>query len=150
MAGADDEPRRGPWWVLAIALTAVAAAIWVVGGTRPAPVEETAASPMLQVAPGGEVALADLPHEHRVLYVAAAADPEAFTAVRCYCGCESFLDHADLLECFVRPAGGWEAHATGCAVCLAEAEQVIDLRDQGVPIDEIVRRIDDQYGAITL
>lgn len=150
MAGADDGPGRGPRWVLALALTAVAAAIWVVGGTQPAPVDEPVASDMLRVAPGGEVALADLPQEHQVLYQAAAGDPDAFTEVRCYCGCESFLDHADLLECFVRPAGGWEAHATGCAVCLAEAEQVLDLRDEGVPIDGITRRIDDQYGDITL
>lgn len=150
MAGTDDEPGRGPWWVLAIALTAAAAAIWVVGGTRPAPEEERAASPMIEVAPGGEVALANLPADHQVLYQAAAADPEAFSEVRCYCGCESFLGHADLLECFVRADGGWEAHATGCAVCLGEAEEVAELREEGVPIDEIVRRIDDRYGDITI
>lgn len=149
MAGADDEPGRGPWWALAVALTAAAAAIWVVGGTQPAPEEELASSPMIEVAPGGEIALADLPADHQALYEAAAGDPEAFTEVRCYCGCESFLGHEDLYACFVRPDGQWERHATGCAVCLNEAEQVIEDREHDVPIDEIVARIDDRFGGIT-
>ncbi|MEX2550918.1 MAG: PCYCGC motif-containing (lipo)protein [Nitriliruptoraceae bacterium] len=150
MAGADDEPGRGPWWVLAVAVTAAVTAIWVVGGTQPSSEEETVAAPMMEVAPGGEVALADLPEDHQALYRAATADPEAFSEVRCYCGCESFLGHEDLLACFVRADGAWEAHATGCAVCLAEAEEVAELREEGVPIDEIVRRIDERYGDITI
>lgn len=104
---------------------------------------------MMAVAPGGTVELASLPAVHQELYRAAAADPDGFESVRCYCGCEAFLDHRHLLDCFVRPDGGWERHATGCAVCLAEARDVIDLRSDGTPISEIVQHIDDRYGAIT-
>ena len=109
----------------------------------------TAGDEMVQIAPGGQVALSALPTTLQTLYLAAADDPEAFERVACYCGCEAFLDHRHLLDCFVRPDGGWERHATGCAVCLAEARDVIDLRAADTPIDQITRRIDDQYGAIT-
>jgi hypothetical protein len=104
---------------------------------------------MLQVAPSGEVSLASLATEQQVLYEAAAADSDAFAAVRCYCGCESFLAHRSLRDCFERPQGGWERHATGCAVCLAEAAEVVEQRAAGVPLEAIVRRIDATYGAIT-
>lgn len=145
------ESRTRPWWALFVGLAAATAAIGLVVQDGLAAGEHAAAenAPMLQVAPGGEVELAALPADHRQLYEAAAADEDAFTAVRCYCGCESFLDHASLLDCFVRPQGGWERHATGCAVCLAEAREVVADREAGLPIDDIVDRIDRRYGGIT-
>ena len=139
-----------PWWALAVSVTALAVAVWLVGAP---PTQDEAsdheAPQMLQVAPGGEVELASLPAEHQVLYEAAVADREAFTQVRCYCGCEDFLAHRHLLDCFERPEGGWERHATGCAVCLAEAEEVVEQRAAGTPLGEIVRRIDNRYGQVT-
>lgn len=141
----SSPPTIGRGRVAAAVLILVAAVVGVVlvgrvGGDDPA---------MLQVAPGGVVELDALPATQQSLYLAAAEDPEAFREVRCYCGCESFLDHRHLLDCFVRPDGGWERHATGCGVCLAEAQQVVDLRADDVPIDEISRRIDERYGAMT-
>ena len=103
----------------------------------------------MAVAPGGTVELTLLSDDHQALYRAAAADPEGFAAVACYCGCEAFLDHRHLLDCFVRPGGGWERHATGCAVCMAEARDVIDMRNDGIPLEEIVRTIDGRFGGIT-
>ncbi|HEX9766560.1 MAG TPA: PCYCGC motif-containing (lipo)protein [Nitriliruptorales bacterium] len=142
-----------PWSALAVSVLALAAAGWLLttgpgtGSTGPDTTGDDLA--MLAVAPGGTVELASLPAVQQELYRAAAADPEGFEAVACYCGCESFLDHRNLLDCFVRPDSAWERHATGCAVCLAEARDVIDLRADGTPISEIVRLIDDRYGAIT-
>lgn len=147
-----DGERVGsrPWWALVLALVAVAGAVAMVAQDRFLAVEPTAeTAPMMQVAPGGEIELASLPSDHRHLYEAAAEDEAAFAEVRCYCGCESFLDHASLFECFVRPQGGWERHATGCAVCLAEARDVVADRQDGLPLDEIVERIDRRYGGIT-
>jgi hypothetical protein len=148
---ADRPAARGPWWALVMALVAFVAAGWLVATSLGAGEAAVGAEPhpMLSVAPGGEVDLASLPVEHRVLYAAAAADHEAFTQVRCHCGCEAFLDHRHLLDCFERPDGGWEGHATGCAVCLAEAEEVVEQRAGGVPLDEIMDRIDTKYGGIT-
>jgi hypothetical protein len=151
VVSADRPAARRPWWALVVALVAFVAAVWLVAAS---PVTGDAAGgpeshPMLSVAPGGEVDLASLPAEHQVLYEAAASDHEAFTQVRCYCGCEAFLDHRHLLDCFERPDGGWERHATGCAVCLAEAEEVAEQRAEGVALAEIIRRIDTKYGGIT-
>jgi hypothetical protein len=144
-----------PWWALVLAAVALATFVWLVepgpalGGPSDHRMSGEQVVPMLQVAPGGEVELAALPHDHQVLYEAAAADREAFTAVRCHCGCEAFLDHRHLLDCFERPDGGWERHATGCAVCLAEAEEVGEHRRSGLPLGDIVDRIDAKYGGIT-
>lgn len=138
-----------PWWALVVSLTAFAVAVWLVAGPlAPSDSGDHDAPQMLQVSPGGEVELASLPAEHQVLYEAAVADQRAFTQVRCYCGCEDFLAHRHLLDCFERPEGGWERHATGCAVCLAEAEEVVEQRAAGTPMDEIIRRIDNRYGGI--
>lgn len=139
-----------PWWALVVSLAAFSVAVWLVAGPMTQLDVGGQETPhMLQVAPGGEVEFASLPAEHQVLYEAAAADREAFTQVRCYCGCEDFLAHRHLLDCFERPEGGWELHATGCAVCLAEAEEVAEQRAAGTPMDEIIRRIDNRYGGIT-
>lgn len=146
-------PASRRWWALAVALIALTAAGWLATSGLGAPesrVIGTDEQPyMLAVAPGGTVELASLPDEHQVLYRAAATDPDGFEAVACYCGCEEFLDHRHLRDCFVRTDGGWERHATGCAVCLAEASDVIELRATSTPINEIVRQIDSRYGAIT-
>lgn len=137
-------------WVLAVAILALAAgALWLLPMSPGAPSAATGSSPMLAVAPGGTIDLAALSQDQQALYRAAAADLEAFQAVACYCGCEAFLEHRHLLDCFVRPSGGWERHATGCAVCLAQARDVIDMREDGVPLDEIVQTIDGRYGGIT-
>ena len=145
-----DRVATRPWWALVLALVAVAVTVAMLAQDRLASADADAeAAPMMQVAPGGEIELASLPADHRHLYEAAAADEEAFAEVRCYCGCESFLDHASLFDCFVRPQGGWERHATGCAVCLAEARDVVEDRRDGLPLDEIVERIDRRYGGIT-
>ena len=147
---ADPGLPARPWWALVVAIATAATAGWlVVADATTAASDGTGHAAMLQVAPGGEVALSSLPAEHQVVYRAAAADPDAMTKVRCYCGCEGFLAHRHLLDCFVRPDGGWERHATGCAVCLAEAEEVLGMRADGVGLDEIIQRIDRRYGGIT-
>ena len=105
--------------------------------------------PMLAVAPGGTVSLEQLPAGHADVYRSAADHPEVFHQVRCYCGCEAFLDHRDLLACFLRPEdGAWERHATGCAVCMAEAEEVLEGIRDGDTTAQVARRIDDRYGNV--
>lgn len=116
-----------------------------VGAHEPAP----DAVEMLAVAPGGEVQLAALDADLQQLYHAVAADGGAIAEVRCYCGCEAMLEHRSLLDCFVRPDGGWERHAVGCGVCRAEAEQVLAARAAGTPMAEIIADIDATYGLIT-
>ena len=55
-------------------------------------------------------------------YRYAAAHAEAYREIPCWCGCQQYLGHGNLEDCFVRRDGrGWEAHAAGCGVCNGEA-----------------------------
>lgn len=89
------------------------------------------------VAPAGVVAEADVHPALAVHYRTAEANPDVFAAVPCFCGCDKALGHRHLLDCFVRSDGSWEAHASGCGVCLGEAAQVEDLLAAGSSTDEI-------------
>ena len=119
----DQPPSQAsrPWWALAVAIVALAAASWLLitdQGTGPADPEATdQASAMLAVAPGGTVELASLPAVQQELYQAAAADPDGFEAVTCYCGCEAFLDHpiSWTASCALTAAGSATPPAAACA-----------------------------------
>lgn len=148
------EKRSRPWLALVLAVVLLGYAIWLLNGANgdsSVSTEPTGAhAVMLAVAPGGIVELDSLPEGHQQMYRAAAADPAAFAAVTCYCGCEQFLDHKHLLDCFVRPNdGAWERHATGCAVCMLQARDVVSMRADNRSLDDIIRQIDDRYSAIT-
>lgn len=80
-------------------------------------------------------------------YRHAADHPDVYAAVPCYCGCDSFADHANLSDCFVRPdGGGWDPHAAGCGVCQDEAVALRRLLDDGQSIPHIRAAIIDQFG----
>ena len=139
--------------VFAVLCAATLAAI-VVLGLFAAPVarmeEGTGAAAMIDVAPGGLIDPADVPDSVAVLYHAASEHAETYADLPCFCGCEAMLNHRNLLDCFARPEGGWEAHALGCGVCLGEAEQVEQLLAQGVTDpdrikDAVVARWGDPY-----
>lgn len=80
-------------------------------------------------------------------YHAAAGHPGAYAEVPCFCGCEAMLGHRSLLDCFVRPEGGWEPHAAGCVVCLDESEMLRTVLAGGSPPGEIRAAIVDAYTA---
>jgi len=125
---------------------AVLAAAVTVGLMANWPSEEPKGTSMISVAPGGVIALSDVPESLQGLYLGAADHPETFEATPCFCGCSEMLGHRHLLDCFVRADGsGWEAHAAGCGVCLGEAEQVLSLLGDGVPQSEIVAAVIDQW-----
>lgn len=50
--------------------------------------------------------------------------------IPCYCGCYTF-GHGSLLDCFVRPAGGYERHASDCGICGKEADDVERMLGEG-------------------
>ena len=86
--------------------------------------------PMGGVHPG-VIDLADVPAETAVFYRYAASHREIFEDIPCFCGCMEFVDHRHLYDCFVRPDGQWEAHASGCGVCLGEAATIRRLLEEG-------------------
>lgn len=89
------------------------------------------------VAPPGVVSPADLPEALAVHYRAAESHAEVFAAVPCFCGCTEALGHRHLLDCFVREDGAWEAHGSGCGVCLGEAARVSELIAARTPVADI-------------
>ena len=144
----DPTEASRPWWALVIAVLAMLFLGYLAAdaGAEQGQADDDEAE-MLTVARGGELAFDEIPADQQGLYLAAEQDPEAFQAVRCDCGCEDFLDHPDLRACFLRADGGWEAHATGCGICLAQAEMVRDLREEGLPLDDVIDAVDDRYAS---
>ena len=123
----QDGPTRSPSTSFAIALGIGLAFLLIAAGTATTAVMmggPNHASERVGVAPGGELALASLPMDMQQHYRFAAAHPRTYGDVPCFCGCEAMLDHRSLLDCFVRPGGGWERHASGCAVCIDESAMV--------------------------
>ncbi|MBI3648861.1 MAG: hypothetical protein HY240_08960 [Actinobacteria bacterium] len=83
-------------------------------------------------------------------YRFAAAHPGVYAQVPCYCGCDDSLGHRNLLDCFVRSDGkGWDAHASGCGVCMGESEMVRPLVAKGRSPTQIRDAVIAEYGPPT-
>jgi hypothetical protein len=80
-------------------------------------------------------------------YRFAAAHEDELRQVPCFCGCEEFLGHSDLYDCFVRADGaGWDAHAAGCGVCIGEAITARQLLDTGSTPGQVRDAVIEQFG----
>jgi len=125
------------------ALTVVA-----VGGVLPASVISSIAAAAIWL--GGSAssafALDGLPEAtvHRYHFV--ASEPEMAARIPCYCGCRG-LAHRSLLDCFVRPGGGYERHASGCGICGWEADDVERMAGEGMDAASIRTAIAGTYGS---
>lgn len=146
----SGSPAGGPehqrWWLLAL----VIAAVLIIGGAAVAVVvsggdDDPAGGHAMGVAP--PVELATLSEDVAALYRFAEGHQAELAGVPCFCGCEEFLAHDSLYDCFVRADGaGYDSHAAGCGVCLGEAAVVSDLLAAGTPAGEVTHRIIEQFG----
>lgn len=85
----------------------------------------------------------------REAYEAAYARLDLMATLPCYCGCGSFFPpHADLSECFRRPSGQLEEHASACTTCQDEALDAARWDREGVPWSEIHARIVAAYADV--
>lgn len=74
-----------------------------------------------------------------------------YEQIPCWCGCEQFLDHRNLADCFVRADGkGWEAHAAGCGVCNAEAVIAERMLAEGHSPLDVKSTVDSQFGTTAI
>lgn len=121
----------------------------MIGAARAARVQQAPPSQMAVAGQTADVELDRLPTAVSVHYRHAAEHAEVYEDVPCYCGCDTFADHAHLLDCFVRPDGGWEPHAAGCGICLAEAEEVHRRLDAGEDTARIRAAIVEKFGPST-
>ncbi len=146
--GAPSVPRSGPagGGAFAIAIALVGAIVLAAGGLGAfVLMRGDTDAPALRVAPGGELDLSTVSEPIATHYRFAAAHPRTYRQVPCFCGCEEALEHRSLLDCFVRPQGGWEAHAAGCAVCVQESEILRSRLADGASPAEIRAEIVDRY-----
>lgn len=124
--------------LVALIFAGVAALIRGASAADPADAAPAAASPTVD--------LADLPEATADVYRYAADHATHFADIPCYCGCENTLGHRNLEDCFVNAAGDWDAHASGCGVCSAEAIAAREQLDAGIAIAEIRQSIIDRFG----
>jgi hypothetical protein len=140
MTLASDRPRRQ---LVAVVVAPVVVALAVIAGTLLLFVGAYADTP----AAAAPLDLADVSAPIAGHYHAAEDLADRYRQVPCYCGCEEFLGHRDLYDCFVRADGaGWESHAAGCGVCIAESTVVRDLASSDTPTAEIVDAVVDRFG----
>ncbi len=66
--------------------------------------------------------------------------------VPCYCGCHG-LGHRSLLDCYIRPDGRYERHASGCAVCGMETNDIDRMLGEGMDTRSIRTAIDAAYSS---
>lgn len=93
---------------------------------------------MLDAVPGEIVTHYEFAREHRDL----------FSMIPCYCGCEATLDHRHLYDCFVRPDGAWESHASGCSICIDESKMARRMLGTGAQPEQIRDTIIAQYESL--
>jgi hypothetical protein len=93
---------------------------------------------MLDAVPGDVASHYAFARDHRDL----------FSMIPCYCGCEATLDHRHLYDCFVRPDGAWESHASGCSVCIDESKMARRLLGTGAQPEQIRDAIVAQYESL--
>jgi len=75
-------------------------------------------------------------------YRTAVLRPDLLAGLPCFCGCVTYAPpHRSLLDCFIRPDGGFEGHAAGCSTCQDEALAARRWADQGLAGPEVRRRI---------
>ncbi len=123
-----------------VMLIAISVAGVVRGASAPDPADGA------RVAASPTVVLADLPDATADVYRYAADHAGHFAELPCYCGCERSLGHRNLTDCFVNAAGDWDAHASGCAVCSAEAIAAREQLDAGIAIGEVRQSIINRFG----
>lgn len=80
-------------------------------------------------------------------YKIAAANQDILEQIPCYCGCQQDREkYQNLKDCFYnRETGDFDEHAASCAICLEEARDVKQWKDEGLSLKEIRERIDSKY-----
>lgn len=124
--------------LVALIFVGVAALIRGASAPDPADAAPAAATPTVN--------LADLPDVSADVYRYAADHAMHFTDIPCYCGCDRSLGHRNLEDCFVNATGDWDAHASGCGVCTAEAVAAREQLDAGIGIAEVRQSIIGRFG----
>ena len=79
--------------------------------------------------------------EVRPAYEVARKYPQTLDRLHCFCECQESMKfrHKTLLTCFT------DAHAAGCGICLREALLAGELKEKGVPDDQIENAVESAF-----
>lgn len=93
--------------------------------------------------------ITDAPASVIEAYRYAAANPDILTHIPCYCGCGP-MGHTSNFSCYVSGSGEggellYDSHALGCSICVDITLDVMRLREEGTPLEEIRAYIDTTY-----
>ncbi len=84
-------------------------------------------------------------------YIFAAQNPDEVMYLACYCGCagmqhsDKLLSHKSLKECYIKPDGSYEPHASECKLCNDITLEARDLLMTGYSLKDVRKKIDDEY-----
>ncbi len=140
----DAAPNRAPMWIaVAVVTVMVLGGLGVTGAVMVMSPHGTGGSVMA----GSMLDLDSVSAQTAAHYHFASAHRSMYGTVPCFCGCDAMLGHRSLRDCFVRPDGaGWDAHASGCAVCIEESQMVRRMLGRGVPPESIPGVVIDRFG----
>ena len=79
--------------------------------------------------------------EVRPAYEIARKHPQTLDRLHCFCECQESMKfrHKTLLTCFT------DTHAAGCGICLREALLAGELKEKGVPDDQIENAVESAF-----
>ncbi len=84
-------------------------------------------------------------------YIFAVQNQDKLKYLACYCGCagmqhsDILLSHKSLKECYIKPNGEYEPHASECKLCNDITLEARDLLMTGNSLKDVRKKIDDEY-----
>jgi len=84
-------------------------------------------------------------------YTFAVNNQDQVMYISCYCGCagmqhtDSLIQHRSLKDCYLKPDGSYEPHASNCRLCNDITLEAKDLLMKGISLKEVRKIIDDKY-----
>ncbi len=84
-------------------------------------------------------------------YIFAAQNQDKVLYLACYCGCagmkhsDKLLSHKSLKDCYIKPDGSYEPHASECKLCNDITLEARDMLMTGYSLKDVRKKIDDEY-----
>ncbi|CAG0991542.1 hypothetical protein METP2_02604 [Methanosarcinales archaeon] len=84
-------------------------------------------------------------------YIFAAQNQDKVMYLACYCGCAgmqhsgNLISHKSLKDCYIKPDGSYEPHASECKLCNDITLEARDMLMTGYSLKDVRTKIDKEY-----
>ena len=84
-------------------------------------------------------------------YIFAAQNQDKVMYLACYCGCAdmqhsgNLISHKSLKDCYIKPDGSYEPHASECKLCNDITLEARDMLMTGSSLKDVRTKIDKEY-----